>query len=404
MKNILIVVDVYPPEVSSASNLMYELANGLKKRGHNVWVLTSYPKYYLPQELKNKKFELFSNENGIKVIRVNTPPLKKINFIMRGIFQLFLPFLFFQKAKTLIKDRIDVVIIYSPPLLLAILGIKLKKYFGAKFILNIQDIFPQNAIDLGILNNKIAIKFFEMIEQKVYRSADLITFHSEGGRKFLIEKKGVPPNKIIVFPNWIDPEPYNNLTKNISFRKQWNLEQKFIFLFAGIMGPAQGLDFVVEIAKRVSDMQDIVFVLVGDGMEKIKIERMIQNYQLNNVIIKPFVSQEDYPYLVKEIDVGLVCLSKNNKTPFIPGKFLGYMAAQKPILAFLNKESDGFKIIKEARCGYAIESGDINKGIENIKKLYNEKAKLKELGINGFKYLLNNFTIDVCLTKFEKLI
>src|SRR3990167_9738796 len=148
---ILIVADVYPPEVSSAANLMKELAEGLKKKGHNVWVVTAYPKYYLSKELEGQKFELFSDENGIKVIRVKTLPLKKVNFIIRGVSQLILPFLFFFKIKKYICEKLDVAIIYSPPLPLALVGVMIKRHYGAKFILNIQDLFPQNAIDLGVL-------------------------------------------------------------------------------------------------------------------------------------------------------------------------------------------------------------------------------------------------------------
>ena len=403
MKNILIIADVYPPEVSSAAHLMKELAEGLKKRGNNIWIITTYPKYYLPKELNSQKIQLFSNEAGIKVIRVKTPPLKKVNFVIRGISQLLLPFLFFQKAKKLIKEKLDIVIIYSPPLPLATIGIKIKKYFGAKFILNIQDIFPQNAVDLGILKNKLLIRFFEAMEKNIYKNADLITFHSEGGRRFLIEKKGVPERKIITLSNWIDLMPYQNLNRNISFRKKWDLQGKSIFLFAGIMGPAQGLEFLIKIAKEVSNIEDIIFLLVGDGMEKEKIEKMIRHYDLSNVMIKPFVSKDDYPYLAKEADVGLVCLSSKNKTAFVPGKVLGYMAASKPIIAFLNQESDGFEVIQEAKCGYAVKVEDIDKAIEVVRKIYNEEDKLKELGDNGFKYALNNFTIDVCLNKLEKL-
>jgi len=403
MKNILIIADVYPPEVSSAAHLMKELAEGLKKRGNNIWIITTYPKYYLPKELNSQKIQLFSDEAGIKVIRVKTPPLKKVNFVIRGISQLLLPFLFFQKAKKLIKEKLDVIIIYSPPLPLATIEIKIKEYFGAKFILNIQDIFPQNAVDLGILKNKLLIRFFEAIEKNVYKNADLITFHSEGGRRFLIEKKSVPESKIITLSNWIDLVPYQNLNRNISFRKKWDLQGKFIFLFAGIMGPAQGLEFLIKIAKEFSSIKEIVFLLVGDGMEKEKIEQMIRHYALSNVIIKSFVSKDDYPYLAKEVDVGLVCLSSKNKTAFIPGKVLGYMAASKPIVAFLNQESDGFGVIQEAKCGYAVKVEDINKAVKIVRKIYDEKDKLEELGNNGFKYALNNFTIDACLNKLEKL-
>lgn len=406
MKNILIVADVYPPEVSSAAHLMQELAEGLKKRGHNIWVATSYPKHYLPKEFQKKVFEEFCEENNVKIIRIKTLPLHKVNFIIRGISQLLLPFLFFRKVKKYVNN-LDAVIVYSPPLPLALIGGMIKRKYIAKFILNIQDIFPQNAIDLGILKGwkyKPAIWLFEWIERKVYKTADKITFHSEGGMKFLMEKKGVNPRKIATIYNWVDVASYQNLTKNLSFRKQWGLENKFIILFAGIMGPAQGMEFVAEVAKGVSDIKDIVFLLVGDGMEKGKIEKLIKEYDLENIIIKPFVSKEEYPYLVKDADVGLVCLSSNNKTPFVPGKFLGYMAAGKPVLAFLNKESDGFTLIEKSKCGYAATSEDIGLAAELVKQVYNQKSELREIGDNGFRYVNENLALDVVLRKIEELI
>lgn len=403
MKKVLIIADVYPPEISSAANLMQELAEGLKSRGHAITVVTAYPRHYLNEAGKNRHFPLIGEESGIKVIRVKIPPLHKVNFIIRGISQLTLPFLFFRRIKRFISGPLDAVFVYSPPLPLGLVGGLVKRHYGAKFILNIQDIFPQNAIDLGILKNKILIRFFERLEQKVYRQADKITFHSEGGRRFLIEKKGVPAEKIITLPNWIDARPFENLTENISFRRDYGLENKFIFLFAGIMGPAQGLDFLMEVAKKVSDVKDVVFLLVGDGMERNKIETLIQNYGLKNVIIKPFVSKEEYPYLVKDCDIGLVCLSGRNKTPFIPGKFLGYLAAAKPVLAFLNKESDGFDLIKQAQCGYAIQADDLNGAETVIRSIYQKKEELNGFGHNGKNYLSANFSAEILLNKIEKL-
>lgn len=405
MKNILIVADIYPPEVSSAAHLMQELAEGLKKRGHNIWVATVYPKHYLPKELEGKKFEQFSNEAGIKVIRIKTFPLKKVNFIVRGVSQLLLPFLFFKKIKKYI-DNLDAVIVYSPPLPLALIGGMIKRYYGAKFILNIQDIFPQNAIDLGILKgwkHKPAVWLFEWIEKIVYKKADKITFHSDGGRKFLIEKKGVPAEKIITLHNWIDIEPFKNLSKDISFREKFGLSGKFVFVFGGIMGPAQGLEFMVKVARKVSDLKDLFFLLVGDGTEKLKIEKAISDLGVKNVIIKPFVSKEEYPYLIKDFDVGFVCLSAENKTSFVPGKILGYMAAGKPIAAFLNKESDGFSVLKEAKCGYAAKSDDLEEAEKIIREIYANKNNLKEMGENGFKYALENLTVEVIVKKIEKL-
>ena len=169
------------------------------------------------------------------------------------------------------------------------------------------------------------------------------------------------------------------------------------------MGPAQGLEFVVKIAKKVSNLKDIIFLFVGDGTEKPKIEKMIKKYSLNNIIIKPFVSKEDYPYLVKDSDVGLVCLSGNNKTFFVPGKILGYMAVSKPIVAFLNKESDGFEVIKKANCGYASISDNLEEAVDIVHKMRNKKGELEQLGKNGFKYALDNLTTDVIFKKIEEL-
>lgn len=405
MKNILIVADIYPPEVSSAAHLMQEFAEGLSRRGHKVTVLTSYPKHYLPKELEGKKFREYSEENGVKIIRAKTLPLKKVHFFIRGISQLVLPYIFFRKVQKYIKGNIDTVIVYSPPLPLALVGKMIKKSYGAKFVLLLEDIFPQNAIDLNILKKKHApiIWLFERIEKIVYKSADVVTFHSEGGRKFLIENKGIPSEKIVTISNWVDIDQYQNLTEDISFRKKWSLQDKFIFVFAGIMGPAQGMQFIINVARKVTDLKDVVFLLVGDGMEKAKIENLIQKYDLKNVLMKSFISKDEYPYLVKDSDVGMVCLSADNKTPFIPGKFLGYMASGTPVLAFLNKESDGFGLIEKAKCGYAVVSDDAEGASQAVKKFYNDRANIKEMGDNGLLYARSNLSLEVCLDKFEKI-
>ena len=401
---ILIVADVYPPEVSSAAHLMYELAHGLSRAGHSVSVLTSYPRHYLTEESKDKRFEMISSGDGVTVIRLKTLPLHKVNFIVRGISQILLPIIFSIGVKRHTKESPDAVIIYSPPITLGLVGKFIKKQYNAKFLLNIQDIFPQNAIDLGILENKLIVKFFELVEKTVYASADVITFHSDGGKRFLIEKKNVSENKITTLHNWVDVNEYTNLKKDISFRDRYGLQGKFIFLFAGIMGPAQGLEFLVHVAERVSDLKDIVFLLVGDGTEKGKIERLIQEKNIKNIEIRPLISKDEYPYLVKDSDVGIVCLSSDNKTSFVPGKFLGYMAAGKPVVSFLNKESDAFALMKEAQCGYAGRSDDVEEGEKIIRKIYAGKERLSGYGANGLKYVKEHLTLVACVKKIEELL
>jgi glycosyltransferase involved in cell wall biosynthesis len=401
--NILLITDSYPPEIRSASHLMQEMAEGLRDRGHKVSVVTSYPQYNLVPEIKKIRFNKFSVEDNIEVIRIKTLPHHKVNLILRGVSQLTLPYIFFYNIKKYIKHKIDIVIVYSPPLPLAIAGGMIKAAYGAKFILNVQDIFPQNAMDLGALNNKLMIKFFEWMETKAYKIASKIAVHSHGNRKFLTGKKQVPVDKIHVMHNWIDLKPYMNTTNTNVSRERYGLNGKFLLLFAGVIGPSQGLDLVIKAANELKEIQDICFLLVGDGTEKERLRRMAKSYSLRNVIFKPFVSKEEYPNLVKSSDIGMVCLSSKNKTPVVPGKILGYMAASIPVVAFLNKESDAHVLIKDARCGYStIHNG--HKGIaETIGMIYRERDKLKEYGENGFKYVSEHFSKDVCIDNLEEL-
>lgn len=398
--NILLITDSYPPEIRSASHLMKELAEGLRDKGFTVYVATSYPQYNLTEEQKDQVYPEYNEEDGIRIIRIKTLPHHKVNFIIRGISQLTMPYIFKSKIKQYVH-QIDVIIVYSPPITLAFLGGNLKKFFGGKFILNVQDIFPQNAIDLGVLRNPFLIKFFKKIEKDAYQKADLIFVHSEGNLEFLKNRHRDISKKFIVLHNWVDTKEFETITRTNKFRKLYELEDKFIILFAGVMGPSQGLDFVLELAEKVKDMEDLVFLFVGDGMEKEKLETLAKTKGLKNVLFKPFVSKEEYPYLVKDCDVGLVCLTNKNKTPVVPGKILGYMAAGIPVLAFLNKESDGHKIIHEARCGYTCEYGDIDKAEELIRKIYKNSDKAN-MGKDGFQYVKTYFDKKIIIDKLIK--
>ncbi|MCK5633390.1 glycosyltransferase family 4 protein [bacterium] len=402
--DILLITDCYPPEIRSISDLTQELAEEFTDRGHNITVVTSWPRYNLTIKAKQTDFDTFSIENNINVIRVKTPPHHKVNFIIRGISQLMLPYLFFKKLKKFNRQKIDAVIVYSPPLPLVMLGIKIKKIHNAKFLLNVQDIFPQNAIDLGIMKNKLIIKFFEWMENKAYEGAVKITSHTKHSREFLIEKKHIPSTKITVVPNWIDISNFKDIKARGIFREKYGLKDKFIFLFGGIIGPSQNLDFIIHVAKKIVDIPDLCFLLVGDGTEKKRLQKLVEEYDLQNVIFQPFISKEEYPFLVKEVDVGLACLNMKNRTPVIPGKILGFMASSIPVVAFLNKENDAHELIKEAQSGYSSLSDDPEKGTKLIRKIFNEKDKLAQYGQNGYNYTKTHFSKEICIDKIEQLI
>lgn len=402
--NIVLVTDAFPPEIRSISMMVQELAVGLVSRGHNVTVITSWPQYNLNIESRKKVFFTCLNENGVRIIRVKTLPHHNVNYIVRGIAQLSLPKSFFKTARKFLKEKIDSVLIYTPPLPLANLGVAFKKYYDCRFILNVQDIFPQNAIDLGILNNRPVIAFFEWMEKNAYRNADCITSHTENSGNFLIGEKNVPGHKINIIPNWIDVESFHNAKPLEIFRAKYNLQDKFIFLFPGIIGPSQNLGFILEIAKELKREEEVYFALVGEGTDQQRLESLIKKSGLSNIGIFPFIALKDYPSLLKEVDAGLVCLSIKNKTAVIPGKIMGFMAASLPVVAFLNKESDGHFLIRKAACGYSFLSDDVKGAVNLIRKVVREKDKLKKFGENGYKYAKENFSKDLCIDRLERLI
>jgi len=225
---ILLLTDSYPPEIRSASHLMQELAEELRDRLHAVTVATCYPQYNLADNALNKKYDEDSVEAGIRVIRIHTLPHHKVNFIVRGLSQVSLPYIFWSKLKKHLKDGIDAVLVYSPPLSLWKVGHYVKKTFGAKYVLNIQDIFPQNAIDLGVLRNPLLIWFFERMEKKAYGSADIVTVHSPGNGAFLFEKGKIDPSKLVVLPNWVDVGVHEERRNDSFHRRRVAIQSLFV--------------------------------------------------------------------------------------------------------------------------------------------------------------------------------
>jgi len=357
--HVLLICDAYPPEVRSASVLTFDFATALKERGHAVTVLTGYPRYNLAEDAS--QYPEDSVEAGIRVLRVRTAPIKMVHPVRRGLAELTLPSRF-ASAMRAVREPVDVIEVYSPPLPLALAGWRLKRRYRCPMVLNVQDLFPQNALDLGIVRRGPVYAGLLALERLAYRCADAITVHSSGNRDFLISRRGQDSDHVHVISNWVDPSQFATsgaaaLTGG-SYRRRWGLERRFALLFAGVLGPAQGLDTVIDAAWQARDVEDLVVLLVGDGTEKNRLIERCQARGQTNVRFEHFVSKDEYPKLLAECDVGLVSLAGSYHTPVVPGKLLGYMAAGVPALAALNGESDGHIILAESGAGISVPAGD----------------------------------------------
>ena len=400
--NILLISDSYPPEVRSASRLMHEFATGLAQYGHDVTVLTTFPKYNLA-EGSSKDFRRVEKEDGIQVIRIHTLDIHLVGILRRGIGVLSLPFYFVQTGRKHVRNNIDIILVYSPPLTLVVAGSLLARHFKAKFVLNVQDLFPQNAIDLGMMKNRFLIAFFEMIEQYAYRSADFISVHSQGNLNTLLGKKRVEPKKIGVFHNWVE---VNNKaggeSRDVDFRKEYGLSEKFVILFGGVMGPAQGLDVVLSAAEYLKNSK-ACFLVVGDGTEKSNLQKRALREELGNIVFKPFVELDKYEAVLECADAGLVTLSKEMKTPVVPGKLVSYMAKKIPVLASLNRESDGRQIVRDAGCGSLSDAGDGEQLARNVIRLMDSPDRAREMGESGWEYVIAHMSKEKILNQYIAL-
>lgn len=404
---ILLVTDSYPPEIRSASHLMLELAQELQHRGHEVTVITTWPEYNLDNNQVHKIFNEFENENGISVIRVKTLPHHNVNYIVRGLSQLVMPLQFLIKLRRY-KVRPNAVIVYSPPLPLALVGTWLRRQ-GVRHLLNIQDLFPQNAIDLGILTSKLQIKFFQALERYAYRTADIVTVHSEGNRRMMLDQHPEIESKLKLLHNWVDIDHHNPSVHGathtaVDFRKKWDIQHKYIAVFAGVMGPSQYLELILNIAERMQDQSDLLFLLVGDGKEKPKLQELAKQKKLSNVRFEGFIARDVYPDLLSICSIGLVCLSPQNKTPVVPGKILGHMAAGIPVAAFLHTASDGHELIKTSGCGVSANSVDLKASEQVLRNLMQNTSTFDSIGELGRQYAIKHFSKDVCVSDLENML
>jgi glycosyltransferase involved in cell wall biosynthesis len=204
---ILLLTNYFPPEIGAASHLFFDLGKYLTKKGYDVQVLTGFPSYNLRKKLKKYRGKILMKEKieRMKVVRIgptHLPNSRRIP-ILRGVEHFWLSFIFFLGG--LLAKKPDLIIFYSPPLTLGLSCWFLSKVKKIPFIINVQDLFPQNAIDLGILKNQLLIKVFRKIEKFVYKKAFFITVHSEQNKEY-IKQTGVEEKKIKVIPNWVDTE------------------------------------------------------------------------------------------------------------------------------------------------------------------------------------------------------
>lgn len=394
----------FPPEIGSAAHLFHDLGAELVQRGHQVTVLTGFPAYNIDEKSlpeKYKKGKFFVEEiHGMNVMRIRSPRMPRHIPVLRGMEQIIMAWNFSFKGigKT---SKNDILLIYSPPLFLALSAFIIRWFKGCKVIVNIQDLFPQSAIDLGVLRNRILISLFRKIESTVYRRSNVITVHSKGNLKHVI-KCGGDEHTALEVPNLVDTKSIQPGERNNNFRRKNNIpESEFLVSFAGVIGLSQDIDTIIESAMLTKNLSGIVYYIVGDGIEK---ERLVKKAEgMSNIVFLPMISKEEYVELLHASDICLTTLHQEVKTPVVPSKILSIMAAGRPVLASMPSGGDAPKLIQEAQCGITIGPNDPKEFAEKIRWMYTHPEECITMGKNGRAYAVDHLSLEACTTLYEQL-
>lgn len=396
----------FPPMARSAGHLFYDLGRNLVTRGHQVSVVTELPWRRLgyddsADKYKGVRFWLREMMEGMKVIRVRGFPFKEGSLIGRGINALLLPLTFYLGARSL--DDADAILVYSPPLTLGLAAFLLKRFHRIPFLFNVQDIYPQTLIELGLMRHPLLIKLFEWIERFTYNHTSFIVVHSEGNQQYIIARRSVDSEKVHVIHNWVDTNVIEPSERINSFRTKQGVGSQFLVCYAGTMGHAQDLNPIIWAAKQLQEYNDILFFLIGEGVRESEWRQLVETWQLNNVRFLPLQPKEVYPSIVNAADVGMVPLIEDLRTPVVPGKLMDFMAGARPVIATVNLDGDTARIINEAKCGFAY-APDNGKGVTDaILKLYKDRSLGNKMGKNGRAYAEEHFSLDMCASRYEAL-
>lgn len=380
--NIIYISTVFPRE-NENSTIYTDLAEALVEHGHKVTAVVT-------EEKKKSGGTGITKERGCDVLRVKTGNMYDVTLIEKGISILLLENQIKKAINRYLKnERFDLILFESPPVTLSGVVKMAKEMYKSPAFLMMKDIFPQNAVDIGLMKKRSFIyKFFKLKEQKLYRVADIIGCMSEGNRQYLKKNSNVPYNKLTIFPNTkkIGPLPL----KTLDIRDKYGIPRdKIVFVFGGNMGKPQGMDFLIQAIKKSREIENAFFVLVGRGTEKDKVKCALQGYE--NVLILDNLARVDYEKLVSSCDVGIVSLDYRFTVPNYPSRILSYMEYAMPVLAATDKNTDFRNLIEEAQCGYWCESKDPHVFMEYVRILCNREER-DIMGENGREYMIKHYS------------
>lgn len=383
---ISIIVDCYYPHSTASAKLVHDLGIELHKQGHSVTVIT-------PNCLNDNDLELCI-ESELTVARIKTGKLKGVSRLSRAVREARLSATMWRKGKEFFRNHpCDLILFYSPSIFFGELVRKLKSLWKCPSYLILRDIFPQWAVDAGVMKKGWAYKYFRMKELEQYAAADIIGVQSQANLDYFATSL---PNKrydLEVIHNWTTLDDQEFVPGN--YREKLGLQEKVVFFYGGNIGVAQDIDNIVRLADRLLAETEIQFLLVGDGSEVERLKALIVEKELVNIRILPPVSQQEYLAMLSEFDIGLISLDKRLQTQNFPGKLLGYMYFSMPMLCSLNPGNDLKTMLERSEAGLCSLNGEDEVFLANALSLAKDAALRQKTGQNARQLLERDFAVSV---------
>jgi len=383
-------------ESIEAQGIYPDLLRKFRDNGHEITIVC-------PTERKYGNKTKYIQEGGVSILNVWTTNIQKTNFFEKGITTLFLEFYFFNAIKKYVNYKdVDLILYSTPPITFTYLIQQLKKASNAKTYLLLKDIFPQNAVDLNLINNKgILYKYFRKQEKVLYKISDFIGCMSPANLNYVLENNPeIEKKKLEVNPNSIEVKE-NSFGLGTDLYIKYNIPRnKIIFIFGGNLGIPQGIDFLKLNIAYCKSIKEAFFLIIGDGTEYDNFSHWIQTEGIINALLIKELPKSEYDEIIRLSHVGLIFLNPLFTIPNFPSRILSYLQNNLPVICATDLVTDIGEIAVNNNFGYKCLTSDSQAFFEYVIKLLNKNLRIT-MGQNGFEFLCNEYSVE---NSFNKII
>lgn len=370
-------------------NIYCDILREFIKNGHKVYCIS-------PTERKNR-ISTHLEENG-KLLKLKIGNIQKTNIVEKGMSTLLIEPLFIYAVKKYFSDvKFDLILYSTPPITFAKVIEYVKKRDGAKTYLMLKDIFPQNAVDIGIMSKNgiksFIYKYFRKKEKKLYSISDRIGCMSQANVDYILKyNPEIPAEKVEICPNCIEVRDWRlSEDERTKMREKYNLPKgKKIFIYGGNLGKPQDIPFMVECLKKCSTIENTYFIIAGSGTDRHYLEGYVDTYEPKHVKLFGYIPKDEYDKMIACCDVGLIFLDHRFTIPNFPSRLLSYMQAGLPVLACTDSNTDVGRIIVEGGFGLQGISDDPETFLKMAKECL--VANTDEMGKKSFEYLEEHYS------------